>query len=166
MGSSQHFHPEFGYLSPSFQHHRAMWATAVALACGVVGGTVGLLSLTTGQGPDFLSSQATVEPGDAELRYDFAALGMSGGGRPTAPAESAAVPDRANAVVAAPATANADKHCTQSTWPFFDNDCLWGKTADDGAAHRRRKRIVSRLRSPWCSGLHSKEAATICRPRT
>jgi peptidoglycan biosynthesis protein MviN/MurJ (putative lipid II flippase) len=37
MGSSQHFYPEAGYPSPLFPHRRAMWATAVAVACGVIG---------------------------------------------------------------------------------------------------------------------------------
>jgi hypothetical protein len=63
MGSSQHFYPEFGYLGLSFDRHRAMWATVVAMACGAVGAGVGALALIGGQEFDFPPPRATVEPG-------------------------------------------------------------------------------------------------------
>jgi hypothetical protein len=163
MGSSQHFYPEFGYLSPSFPHRRAMWATAVAAACGVIGGVVGLLALMTGRGLDYPTPQAMVDPGFSELWYDFAALqatGASGPGRSTAESGFAPPPSAASAAT------EAEKRCTESTWPFFDNDCLWGKAAADRREERRHKRIVARLKSPWCSSFHSKQGAYICRSRT
>jgi hypothetical protein len=161
MGSLQNFYPESGYLSPSSRHRRAMWATAVALACGIIGGAIGLLSLMTGHQFDFLPPQATVDPGFAELSHDFATLEATGTlskGSSTAPTGAARAPDAANAGI--------EKRCAESTWPFFDNECLWGKTGRERREDKRHKRIVSRLKSPWCSGLRSKEGAYICRPRT
>ena len=168
MGSSQHFYPEFGYLSPSFPHRRAMWATAVAAACGVIGGAIGLLAAMTGHGLEYLPPQTMVDPGFSELWYDFAALqaaGTSGMGGSTAEVGFAPAPDTAG-TSAAPPAADAGRRCAESTWPFFDNDCLWGKSAGDRREERRHKRIVLRLKSPWCSSLHSKQGAYICRPRT
>lgn len=165
MGSLQNFYPESGYLSPSSRRRRAMWATAVALACGIIGGAIGLLSLMTGHQFDFLPPQAAVEPGFAELSHDFATLEASGtlGRSSSMPdAGNARAPEAAKAGDAASVATGIDKRCAQSTWPFVDNECLWGKPGEE----RRRKRIVSRLKSPWCSGLHSKEGAYICRPRT
>jgi hypothetical protein len=176
-GSSQHFYPESGYLGSSFDHHRAMWATVVALACGAVGAGVGALALIGGQEFDFPAPRATVEPGYAELSHDFAALQAAvrpGIGNPTAgagnggasnPAEAVAAPSDA-AGAASAAASGAAKCCPQATWPFFDKDCLWGGTAGFGQDDRPRRRIVPRLRSPWCSGLRSNEGAYICRSRT
>jgi hypothetical protein len=165
MGSLQNFYPESGYLSPSSRHRRAMWATGVALACGIIGGAIGLLSLMTGHQFDFLPHQAAVEPGFAELSHDFATLeaaGTLGRSSSTPDAGNARAPEAAKSGNAASAATGIDKRCAQSTWPFVDNECPWGKPDEEG----RRKRIVSRLKSPWCSGLHSKEGAYICRPRT
>jgi hypothetical protein len=169
MGSPHHFYPESGYLGPSFHHRRAMWATAVALACGILGGTIGLLVLITGRNLDDLPRQAIVDPGLAELWYDFAALqaaGTSGVSRPMAEARFVPVPEPANAGIAGAPPGVPAKRCAEATWPFFDNDCLWGQSAEGGRQDRHRKRIVARLKSPWCSGLRSKEGAYICRPRT
>jgi hypothetical protein len=160
MGSFQNFY-ESGYLSPSSRHRRAMWATAVALACGMFGGAIGLLSLVTGHQFDFPPPRAAADPGFAELSHDFATLEATGTlskGGATAPREGARPPETANAGI--------EKRCAQSTWPFFDNECLWGKSGEERREERRHKRIVSRLKSPWCSGLRSKEGAYICRPRT
>jgi hypothetical protein len=151
MAPLQNFHGS-GYLSLSSRHRRATWATAVALACGIFGGAIGLRSLVTGHQFDFPPPQAAVDLGVAELSYDFATLEAKGSA--TAPREGARPPDTTNAGI--------EKRCAQSTWPFFDNECLWGKVGEE----RRHKRIVSRLKSPWCSGLRSKEGAYICRPRT
>jgi len=173
MGSSQHFYPESGYLGSSFDHHRAMWATVVALACGVVGAGVGALSLVGGQEFDFPAPRATVEPGYAELSHDFAALqaavrpgidnptgGAGNGGAPDSAEAGLAAPSDAAGTASAPAT-GAAKGCPQATWPFFDKDCLWGGTAGFGHDDGPRRRIVRRLRSPWCSGLRSNEGAYI-----
>jgi hypothetical protein len=178
MGSSQHFYPESGYLGSSFDHHRAMWATVVALACGVVGAGVGALSLVGGQEFDFPASRATVEPGYAELSHDFAALqaavrpgidnptgGAGNGGAPDSAEAGLAAPSDAAGTASAPAT-GAAKGCPQATWPFFDKDCLWGGTAGFGHDDGPRRRIVPRLRSPWCFGLLSNEGAYICRSWT
>jgi hypothetical protein len=164
MGSLQNFYPESGYLAPSSRHRRAIWATAVALACGVIAGTIGLLSLLTGQS-DFLPPRAAPDPGFAELAHDFATLephGTWSGGNSSAGTGNTRAPDASKAGDVTSVAIGIEKRCAESTWPFFDNECLWGKTGEE----RRRKRIVSRLKSPWCSGLHSKEGAYICRPRT
>jgi hypothetical protein len=178
MGSSHHFYPEFGYLGSSFDHHRVMWATVVALACGAVGAGVGALALIGGQEFDFPPPRATVEPGYAELSHDFAALQAAarpGVGNPTGDAGNGGAPNPAGAGVAAPSDAagaastavtGAAKGCPQATWPFFDKDCLWGSATERGRNGGPRKRIVPRLRSPWCSGLRSNEGAYICRSRT
>src|SRR5271170_784244 len=169
MGSLQNFYPESGYLSPSSRHRRAMWAIAVALACGIIGGAIGLLSLMTGHQFDFLPPQAAVEPGFAELSHDFATLEATatlGRGPSMAGAGNARTPESSNAGDAASVATGIEKRCAQSTWPFFDNDCLWGKSGELRREDKRHRRIVSRLKIPWCSGLRSKEGAYICRPRT
>jgi hypothetical protein len=51
-----------------------MWATVVALACGVIGVVAVLVAVSTGHKFDHASSQAVVDPGLAELWHDFAAL--------------------------------------------------------------------------------------------
>jgi hypothetical protein len=139
---------------------------------------VGVLSLIGGQEFDLPPPRATLEPGYAELSDDFAALQAAarrGIGNPTGGAANSRAPDPAEPDVAAPSDAagaassaatNATEGCPQATWPFFDKDSLWGGTAGFGRDDRPRKRIVPRLRSPWCSGLRSNEGAYICRSRT
>jgi hypothetical protein len=170
MGSTQVFR---GGAFPSFLHHRALLAAVVA-ATGGTGFAVGaLLALIRG---DFPPPRATIAPGYAELSRDFAALDDSelfaALGETPAPFKppgetaitGAAVTGAAVTGAAVTGAAPTRRACGESTWPFFDQDCLWGDGATQGV--RRRKRIVSRLKSPWCSGLLSKEGAYICRPRT
>jgi hypothetical protein len=143
-----------------------MGATVVALACGVIGLVAVLVAVPTGHKFDHASSQAVVDPALAELWYDFAALQ---GAMPGATAQEGFVPppEPANTGTATPSLASQpDKRCTRATWPFFDNDCLWGNTADGGTHEKRRRRIVARLKSPWCSGLHSSDGAYFCRSRS
>jgi hypothetical protein len=76
-------------------------------------------------------------------------------------------PEPANTGTVTPALASQpDKRCSRAIWPFFDNDCLWGNTADSETQERHRRRIVARLMSPWCSGLNSNDSAYFCRPRS
>jgi hypothetical protein len=143
-----------------------MAATAVAVICGVIGGAAGLFSLIAGQEFDFQRAQTKLNTEYAEeLAYDFETLKRTetdGTGNASIPA----------AVPAAPATRSADagpssaaasgaERCREGTWPFLPNECLWGTTAPE----RHRKRIVSRLKSPWCSGLRGAEGAYNCRAR-
>ena len=154
------------YHSP-FHGHRAMCATGVALACGVIGVLAILVAVLTGHKFDLPSPQAVPDPALGELLYDFAAL--QGTGMPGAAAQAGFVPapEAANTGTASPPLASRpDRRCTRTTWPFFDNDCLWGNTADNGRQERRRRRIVGRLKSPWCSGLHSNDGAFFCRSRS
>jgi NhaP-type Na+/H+ or K+/H+ antiporter len=51
-----------------------MWATMVALACGVIGVVAVVVAVLTGHKFDYASSQAVPDPALAELLYDFAAL--------------------------------------------------------------------------------------------
>ena len=141
-----------------------MWATVVALVCGVIGVVAILVAISTGHKFDHAPSQ--VDPALAELFYDFAALQAAG--MPGATARVGFVPplEPANTGTATPSVASQpNKGCTRATWPFFDNDCLWGN-ADSGTQERRRKRIVARLKSPWCSGLRSNDSAYFCRSRS
>jgi hypothetical protein len=164
MRLSQHFYPEWD-ISPHLR--RAMWATMVALACGVIGVVAVVFAVLTGHKFDHASSQAVVDPGLAELWYDFAAL--QGAGTPGATAQAGFVPapEPVNTGTATPPLASQpNKRCTRATWPFFDNDCLWDNAAEGGAQERRRRRIVARLKSPWCSGLHSIDGAYFCRSRS
>jgi hypothetical protein len=162
MRLSQHFYPEWD-ISPHLR--RAMWATMVALACGVIGVVAVVFAVLTGHKFDHASSQ--VDPALAELLYDFAALQDAGMPGATAPVGFVPAPEPANTGTAAPPlTSQPDKRCTRATWPFFDNDCLWANTADSGKQERRRRRIVARLKSPWCSGLHSGDSAYFCRSRS
>jgi hypothetical protein len=108
---------------------------------------------------DHASSQAVLDPRVAELWYDFAAL--QGAGTPGATAQAGFVP-----APEPPLASQPNKRCSRATWPFFDDDCLWGDAAEDGTRERRRRRIVARLKSPWCSGLHSNDGAYFCRSRS
>jgi len=164
MSSSPHDYPESRYLSSSFHFHRAMAATAVAAICGVIGGAVGVFSLISGQPFDFQRAQAKLNAEYAqELAYDFMALKRAetdGAAGPTGAAAVAPAPGAANAA-ASPATADDEKRCTEGTWPFVSDNCLWGAAGPEW--HRRR--IVSRLKGPWCSGLRDAEGAYNCRSR-
>jgi hypothetical protein len=51
--------PGMGYRSP---RRRAMWATMVALACGVIGVVAVVVAVLTGHKFDHASSQAVVDP--------------------------------------------------------------------------------------------------------
>ena len=141
--------------------HRAMWATAVALACGVIGVVAVLVAASTGHKFNHASSQAVVDPALAELWYDFAALQGAGISSTTAHAGFVPAPEPVHTGVAS----QPNKGCTRATWPSFDKDCLWGN-ADSGTQERRRRRIVARLKSPWCSGLRSNDGAYFCRSRS
>jgi hypothetical protein len=156
MRLSEHFYPEWG-ISPHLR--RAMWATRVALACGVIGVVAVVFAVLTGHKFDHASFQAVVDPRLAELWYDFAAL--QGAGTPGATAQAGFVP-----APEPPLASQPNKRCTRATWPFFDDDCLWGNAAEDGTQGKRRRRIVARLKSPWCSGLHSNDGAYFCRRRS
>ena len=141
-----------------------MWATTVALACGVIGAIAILVAVLTGHKFDHASSQ--VDPALAELLYDFAALQASGMTSATAQVGFIRPPEPANTGTASPPLGSRpNKDCTRATWPFFDNDCLWGN-AGSGTQERRRRRIVARLKSPWCSGLRSNDGAYFCRSRS
>jgi hypothetical protein len=136
----------------------------VALACGVIGAIAILVAVLTGHKFDHASSQ--VDPALTELLYDFAALQASGMTSATAQVGFIRPPEPANTGTASPPLGNQpNKDCTRATWPFFDNDCLWGN-ADSGTQERRRRRIVARLKSPWCSGLRSNVGAYFCRSRS
>ena len=153
------------YIDHFFHRHRAMWATVVALVCGVIGVVAILVAVSTGHKFDHAPSQ--VDPALAELLYDFAALQAVG--MPGATARVGFVPplEPANTGTASPPLASQpDMRCTRATWPFFDNDCLWGNTANSGTQERRRRRIVARLKSPRCSGLHYNVGAYFCRSRS
>ena len=149
---------------PLFHHYRAMWATMVALACGVIGAIAILVAVPTGHKFDHASSQ--VDPALAELLYDFAALQAAGIPGATAQVEFVPASEPGNTETASPPLASQpEKGCTRATWSFFDNDCLWGN-ADSGTQERRRRRIVARLKSPWYSGLRSNDGAYFCRSRS
>jgi hypothetical protein len=152
------------YVDHLSHRHRAMWATVVALACGAIGVVAVLIPVLTGHKFDPASSQ--IDPALVELLYDFAAL--QGAGMPSATAQAGFVPppEPANTGTATPPLASQpNKGCTRATWPFFDEDCLWGN-ADSGMREKRRRRIVARLKSPWCSGLHSNAGTYFCRSRS
>jgi hypothetical protein len=155
------------YIDHLFHRHRAMCATGVALACGVIGVVAIFVAVLTGHKFDLASPQPVPDPALAELLYDFAALQGTGMPGATAEAGFVTVPEPTNSETATPPLASQpNKRCTRATWPFFDNDCLWGNTADSETHERRHKRIVARLKSPWCSGLHSNDGAYFCRPRS
>jgi hypothetical protein len=166
MSSSQHFYPKWGYLSPSF-HLRAVRATVVALLCGAIAGAALLVAAVTGHKFDHTSHQEAADPRFDELWYDFAALQGAGTSGATRDAGFVKAPEPVNTGTAAPPSASPPtKHCAQGTWPFFDNECLWGDLAEGATPDRRRKRIAARLKSPWCSGLHLNYGAYFCRPRS
>jgi hypothetical protein len=148
-----------------FRRRRVVWATMVTLACGIIGMFAVLVAALTGHKFDHASSP--VDPALAELLYDFAALQAAGMPGATAQAGFVPPPEPANNGTATPPLASQpNKGCTRATWPFFDNDCLWGNAAEGGTQERRRRRIVARLKSPWCSGLHSNDDAYFCRSRS
>jgi len=164
MRTSAHFNAEPNFLVTPHHFRRMTWATVAAAACGVIGGAAGLFSLTTGHEFDFPRAPVpSISEYADELAYDFAALqGSEITGSPTAVVSAAEVPTAMTADVAPSSAEAVGKRCMQGTWPFFDDTCLW----ETAAQTRHRKRIVFRLRSPWCSNLYYSEGAYYCRSRT
>jgi hypothetical protein len=155
MGSRRRFH-----LHSHRARHRLQSATAGALVCGAAVLAIGLVGLATGR---MLPQRATVEPAAKVISRDFADLGPAGASSaaglraPTAAASSEPVD------VASASPSREARRCAGATWPYFDQDCLWGNGEE---AARHRKRVALRLKSPWCNGLRSKEGTHWCRPRT
>ncbi len=153
-----------GGLNPAF-HRRAVWATTVALLCGAIGIAALLIAVVTGHKLDREPYQTATDLRFAELWYDFAALEGAGTLGATAEAGFVNVPETANTGVAVPLPGSQpSRHCAQGTWPYFENDCLWGDA--DRPPEKRRKRIATRLKSPWCCGLHLENGAYFCRPQS
>jgi hypothetical protein len=158
---------ELPYIDHLLHRRRAMWATVVALVCGVIGVVAIVVAVAIGHKFNHASSQTVVDPALAELWYDFAALQAAGMPGAAAQAGFVPAPEPANTGTASPPLASQpDTRCTRATWPVFDNECLWGNTADSETHERRRRRVVGRLKSPWCSGLHSNASAYFCRSRS
>ena len=57
------------------------------------------------------------------------------------------------------ASVDPGNRCSGSSWPYFTIDCLWA------ADTPRRRRIVFRLKSPWCSGELRHQPFYSCRSR-
>jgi hypothetical protein len=127
-----------------------------ALMCGVAAVVIGLVGFATGH---MLPQRAAVDPASTVSR-DFAALGEALRGQIGAGSIGAGSSDPSETAAGSSPVA---VHCAGSTWPYFDKDCLWGNGEE---VARRHKRIVLRLKSPWCNGLRSKEGAYACRRRT
>ena len=162
MRSPERFYPESDYLHPAFHFRRLMWATVVALACGVIGITVGLFSVVTGDELEFLRAQSKSNVGYAdELNDDFAALrGAETIASPAVVSDGAQMPIPAEVNISVPVDdAEVGKPCPEGTWAFFDDNCPWGTSPPQ----RHRRRIVLRLKSPWCAGLRDTVGTYNCR---
>lgn len=58
-----------------------------------------------------------------------------------------------------PQTPETADECAGGTWPYFTSNCLWAPDVP------KRRRIVQRLKSPWCSGVLRHQPFHSCRPR-
>lgn len=124
-------------LSDDAAEYRAMVATAVALACCAIGLVVVTLLLVTGDRFEFRPPPEAVRLDDNLVR-SFEALDVMA-------ARTASV--KTDAVRTAPGQD--------------------GKPPDVGnvAAEPSRRRIVTRLKSPWCTGILAHQPFHSCKPR-
>ena len=124
-------------LSDDTADYRAMVATAVALACCAIGLVVVTLLLVTGDRFEFRPPPEAIRFDD-NLVQSFEAL------------------DRMSARTAGVTTDGARTAPTQDAKP-----------ADVGnvAVEPSRRRIVTRLKSPWCTGVLAHQPFHSCKPR-
>lgn len=144
-------------LSGSSQELRWTIATIAALACG----TAVLAAAVAGSmiGDHSTYQLATGQRFAHQLVYDFEAL------RTFQPAARDALPDTPETVHPSDATSErfagseSRNQCAGQTWPYFTDDCLWAVDAP------KRRRVVVRLKSPWCKGELQHRPFDSCRPR-
>jgi len=122
-------------------------AAVVALACCIAALLMAVILSSTGEHFEFNSGMPPPE--------------QSGEGLTS----SATVEDNQMSGAASPEVgkdlvpADSGNRCSESSWPYFTVDCLWA------ADTPRRRRIVFRLKSPWCSGELRHQPFYICRAR-
>jgi hypothetical protein len=99
---------------------------------------------------------------DDELVQAFEALQALDAARPDASSEasenSRTSSAAASGIDAGPISPNTNQ-CSGGSWPYSTNDCLWA------ADSPKRRRIVTRLKSPWCTGVLRLQPFHSCRPR-
>jgi hypothetical protein len=150
MSSSQHFYPQFGYLHPSFEFRRTMLVLVVALACGLLGITEGLLFTTMGGHLNPRSdSPSPSDTASQQVANEFAAV-EAGTVDLRAPQHVEDVPLPRERAPAA--------QCAEGTWPYYDNDCLFGPST----VRQHHRRTADRRKKPWCAGVFHGRNAQRC----
>jgi hypothetical protein len=150
MSSSQHFYPQFGYLHPSFEFRRTMLVLVVALACGLLGIMEGLLFTTMGwQMNPRPSAPFQSDSVSKEVANEFAAV--------QAPTTDLQAPQHVESVPL-PRERAPTRQCAEGTWPYYDEDCLFGPST----VRQHHRRTADRRRKPWCAGVFHGRNAQRC----
>jgi hypothetical protein len=153
MSSSQHFYPQYGYLHPSFEFRRTMLVLAVALGCGLLGIMEGLVFTTMGRQLNPRSvSPSPSETASAEIANEFAAVQATTPDLPASQHIKEVPLPRERALSA------LDKHCAEGTWPYYDEDCLFGPST----VRQHHRRTADQRRKPWCAGVFHGRNAQRC----
>ena len=146
-------------LEDEVYEYRLLIATAAALVCCAVGLVAATLILTTGDRFEYrpaLPAVVDARDGPAGSSAPTENIGTQGAAAPEKPPEKVQggrAPHRDG-------EASAPASCTASQgWPYSPKDCRFAEKPD------KRRRIVIRLKSPWCSGVLRHQPFHACRPR-
>ncbi len=132
-----------------------MVATAAALVCCSIAIVTAIVSLATGGHFEQSPAETALRQYRNELEYDFEKLGAL-----DAPAADAVEAARPVGAVPPGTTGESGSSCSEGSWPFFSNDCLW--TTESSPRHRRP---AQRLKTSWCAGLLRHLPLCLTRPR-
>jgi len=158
--------------APSYQQddaHRQSYeyrwtiATVAALALCAVALVAAAVLFVAGDRFEYRNAESTLSRRDDELVQAFEALQATDAVRRDAQSRFAKNPQMSSA--ASPETSegsvppSADNQCSGKSWPYSSDNCVWAADAP------KRRRIVFRLKSPWCSGVLRHQPFHRCRTR-
>lgn len=138
-------------------------ATLGALTCCAITLTTVIILWATGDRFDYRPAASALSRYDDELVQAFEALEATEAARKRALSPSMQNPQISSA--ASPETSqpsdvsSATNRCSVGSWPYSGENCLWAADAP------KRRRIVLRLKSPWCSGVLRQQPFHRCRTR-
>jgi hypothetical protein len=147
------------------QSYEFRWtiATVAALAlCAVALVAAAILSVA-GDRFEYRNAELTLSRHDDELVQAFEALQTAEAVRRDAQPRFAKNPQISSA--ASPETGegsvppSVDSQCSARSWPYSSDNCVWATDAP------KRRRIVFRLKTPWCSGTLRHQPFYRCRTR-
>ena len=146
-----------------YDEFRWTLATVAALTCCAVALAAAIVLSATADRFEYRPTTSVLSRYDDELVQAFEALQAADAARQAALRRSLESPQIGSAVFPeasdlsnAPGVVN---QCSGGSWPYSSDNCLW---AADVA---KRRRIVVRLKSPWCSGVLRHQPFHRCRTR-